>query len=164
MMSKTYTSYASQLIVINSSSASSGGVQREDVKHEEKTTMKTGHVIGLSVLTLGAIAVQELHAQANPPVYFVSEISEVTDPEAFKAVRERPAESGAASLKDFGGQYISRTENITALDGTAPKRFVIIRFDNGEKAKRWYNSAEQERFTEIRMKASKSHSFLVEGM
>ena len=126
--------------------------------------MKTGHLIGLSVLTLGAIAVQELHAQANPPVYFVSEISEVTDPEAFKAVRERPAESGAASLKDFGGQYISRTENITALDGTAPKRFVIIRFDNGEKAKRWYNSAEQERFTEIRMKASKSHSFLVEEM
>jgi uncharacterized protein (DUF1330 family) len=142
-------------------------VQREDVKHEEKTTMKTGHVIGLSVLTgltLGAIAVQELHAQAKPPVYFVSEISEVTDPEAFKAVRERSAESGAASLKDFGGQYISRTESITALDGTAPKRFVIIRFDSGEQAKSWYNSAEQKRFTEIRMKASKSHSFLVEGM
>jgi uncharacterized protein (DUF1330 family) len=129
--------------------------------------MKTGHVIGLSVLAgvaLGAIAIQGLHAQAKGPVYFVSDITEVTDPEGFKAVGERSTASGAASLKDFGGQYISRTESIIAMDGTAPKRFVIIRFDSVEKAKGWYNSAEQKRFTEIRMKTSKSRSFIVEGM
>ncbi len=129
--------------------------------------MKTGHAIALSVLAgvaLGAIMVQGLQAQAKSPVYFVSEINEVTDPQGFKAVAERSTTSGAASLKDFGGQYISRTEDIIAMDGTAPKRFVIVRFDSAEKAKDWYNSTGQKNFTEIRMKTSKSRSFIVDGM
>lgn len=129
--------------------------------------MKTRHLIGLSMLggiALGAIAVQGLHAQATPPVYFVSDIGEVTDPEGFKAVGGRSTERAAALLKDFGGQYISRTERIVAMDGTAPKRFVIIRFDSVEKAKGWYNSAEEKTINEIRMKTTKSRSFVVDGM
>ncbi len=52
--------------------------------------------------------IQGLHAQAKPPAYFVSDITEVTLP-----------------TDDFRGQYISRTEIITALD--------IIRFDSIER-------------------------------
>ena len=129
--------------------------------------MKTRHVIGLSMLAgvaLGAIVVQGLHAQAKPPVYYVGDISDVTDPEGYKAVGGRSAASAAALLKDFGGHYISRTDSITALDGTAPKRFIIIRFDSVEKAKGWYNSAEMKKVNEIRMKTTKSRSFIVEGM
>jgi uncharacterized protein (DUF1330 family) len=129
--------------------------------------MKTRHVIGFSMLAgvaLGAIAVQGLNAQAKPPVYFVADISEATDAEGWKAITGRSTASAEALLKDFGGRYVSRTDNITALDGIAPKRLVIIRFDSAEKANGWYNSPEQKKVNEIRMKTTKSRSFIVEGM
>lgn len=128
--------------------------------------MQTHHVIGLSMLAgvaLGAIAIQGLHAQAKPPVYYVVDISEMTDPEGYKAIGGRSDAAATQVFKDFGGQFISRTDNITALDGTAPKRFVITRFDSAEKATSWYNSPEQKKVTEIRMKTTKSRAFLVEG-
>jgi uncharacterized protein (DUF1330 family) len=57
----------------------------------------------------------------------------VEEPALERRVRER-ARTGIAAL---GGRYITRTENITALDGTPPKRFVVIQFDSVEKAKAW---------------------------
>jgi len=129
--------------------------------------MKTRHVIGLSMLAgvaFGAIAVQGLNAQAKLPVYWVGDISAVTNPEGDKANTERTTESAAALLKDFGGRYLSRTTKITALDGTAPKRFIIIAFDSAEKAKGWYNSPGQMKVNEIRMKTTKSRAFIVEGL
>ena len=129
--------------------------------------MRMRHAVGISVLVgvaLGVIVVQGLNAQAKPSVYFVADINEVTDVVAWRAVSGRPDASAAALLKDFGGQYISRTENIIALDGTPPKRFIITRFDSTEKAKTWYNSPEQQKVNENRIKNTKSRSFIVEGM
>src|SRR5450759_5273286 len=129
--------------------------------------MKPRYVLGLSMLAgvaFGAIAVQGLNAQAKPPVYWVGDISAVTNPEGDKANTKRTTESVVALLKDFGGRYLSRTTKITARDGTAPKRFIIIAFDSAEKAKGWYNSPDQKKVNEIRMKTTKSRSFIVEGM
>jgi uncharacterized protein (DUF1330 family) len=129
--------------------------------------MKTSHVIGLSMLAgiaVGAVAIQGLHAQAKPPVYFVADISEVTNPEAWKAVTGRPMPALDAIMKDFGGRYLARTDKITALDGAASKRYILIAFDSVEKAKGWYNSPEQKKVNENRIKNTKSHSFIVEGM
>ncbi len=129
--------------------------------------MKTRNVIGLSMLTgvaLGAIAIQGLNAQAKPPVYIAIDINAVTNPEADKTNTRRTTESAAALLKDFGGRYLARTTKITALDGTAPKRFIFIAFDSTEKAKGWYNSADQKKVNEIRFKSTKSRAFIVEGM
>jgi uncharacterized protein (DUF1330 family) len=128
--------------------------------------MKTRHVIGLSALAgiaLGAVAVQGLHAQAKPPVYYVVDIGEITDPAGYEAIGGRSNAAAVQAFQDFGGQFVSRTANITALDGTAPKRFIVTRFDSAEKATAWYNSAEQRKVNEIRMKTTKSRAFLVEG-
>jgi hypothetical protein len=59
----------------------------------------TGAAITFSV-TAGA-AVQGLHAQTAPPVYVVVEISDITDPEGFKA---GTAKSGPETLAPFGGR------------------------------------------------------------
>jgi len=129
--------------------------------------MKTSHVIGLSMLAgiaVGAVAIQGLHAQAKPPVYLVVDISEVTNPEDWKAVTGRPMTALDAIMKDFGGRYLIRTDKITALEGTASKRLILIAFDNVEKAKGWYNSAEQKKVNENRMKNTKSRAFIVDGM
>jgi uncharacterized protein (DUF1330 family) len=127
--------------------------------------MNRSIALGIAMLTgvaIGATAIQGLHAQSKAPgVYAVVDISEITDPEGFKAVTQRPA--GATTTVTMGGHYVTRTDKITALDGTAPKRFIVIAFDNMEKAQAWNNSAEQKKINDIRAKATKSRSFIVEG-
>jgi uncharacterized protein (DUF1330 family) len=128
--------------------------------------VKIQYTVALAMLAgvgLGGAAIQGLHAQAKPPSLVVIDINEVTDPEGFKAVSQRDRAVRAASLKKFGGHYIARTEKITALDGTAPKRFVIVAFDSAEKAQGWNNAAVQKENAAIRAKTTKSRSFIIEG-
>jgi uncharacterized protein (DUF1330 family) len=123
--------------------------------------------LGLTLLTgiaIGGAAISALHAQAKPPTYAVVDISEITDPEGWKAVTDRPNAAAAAVFKDLGGKYLARTGNITALDGAAPKRFVIIAFDSPEKAQAWNSAPAQKEINAIRVKTTKSRVFLVEGM
>jgi len=129
--------------------------------------MKINHKMALTLLggiALGAAAVQGLHAQAKPPSLVVVDISDITDPEGFKAVGGRSNAAAQAVFKDLGGSYIARTPNITALDGTPPKRFIIIAFPSMEKAQAWKNSPGQKEVDAIRAKTTKSRSFIVEGM
>jgi uncharacterized protein (DUF1330 family) len=66
----------------------------------------------------------ELRRQLN----FVAEIDEITDAKGFETLRKMgPANIAEAKMLD--GRYLTRTENITGLDGAAPKLFVLIAFD-----------------------------------
>ena len=127
--------------------------------------MKTQYTVALAMLAgvgLGGAAIQGLHAQAKPPSYVVVDISEVTDPDGYKVVAGgSPART--AAFKTFGAHYIARTQKITALDGTAPKRFIVIAFPSAEKAQAWNNSATQKEVNAIRDKTTKSRSFIIEG-
>jgi uncharacterized protein (DUF1330 family) len=66
-------------------------------------------------------------------------------------------------MKDSGGQFIIRTENITPSSGTPPKRFVVIAFDSMDKLKAWAASPLQKEVDAIREKSTKSREFFVEG-
>lgn len=79
------------------------------------------------------------------------------------AVAGRSTQAAAMLLKDFGGRFLVRTDNMTALDGTTPKRMAIIAFDSAEKAQSWYNSPAQKEVTATRIKTTKSRMFIVEG-
>ena len=125
--------------------------------------MKIRYVVTLAAaigLGLGSVALQGLHAQPKPPVYVVIEIDEITDIDGFKALLEM-APSNVVEVKDADGRYLVRTENITALDGTAPKRFLIIAFDNIAKAKAFSDKTKET--AAMRIKTTKSRSFIVEG-
>jgi uncharacterized protein (DUF1330 family) len=126
--------------------------------------MKTNHKLVLALVigvAAGGAVIQGLYAQATPPAYVIVDISKITDPEGFKAI---PAKAGPETLAPFGGKYIIRTEKITALDGTAPDRFVVIAFPSMEQAKAWKASASSKEVDAIRDKTTKSSQFLVEGM
>ena len=110
---------------------------------------------------VGGMAVQGLRAQTSPPSYVVVDISDITDPEGYKAIISKAAPS---SLAEFGGKYIIRTENIVPVEGVAPKRFVVIAFDNSDKTKAWLDSQNQKEARAIRDKTTKSRQFIVEGM
>jgi uncharacterized protein (DUF1330 family) len=129
--------------------------------------MKTHYTVALTMLAgigVGAVAVQGLHAQAKPPAIVVVDISDITDAEGFKAVGGRSNEAGMAVFKDLGGRYLARTQNITAIDGTPPKRFIVIAFPSVENAQTWKKSPAQKEVDAIRAKTTKSRSFIVEGM
>jgi uncharacterized protein (DUF1330 family) len=126
--------------------------------------MKIQHTVAFAVaaaLGLGAIAGRGLAAPPKAPVYVVVDINEITDADAFKDVLKMgPADIVEAKAAD--GRFIARTENVTPLDGTAPKGFVIIAFDNAKKAKLFYDNTKAS--NAMRMKATKSRAFLVEGL
>jgi len=121
-------------------------------------------VAAIAGVAFGGLAIHGIHAQAKPPVYAIVDISEITDPEGFKAIGQRTNEAASAVFKELGGRYLARSSEITALDGTAPKRFVIIAFDNAEKAQAWHNSSAQKPVNDVRIKTTKSRVFLVTGM
>ncbi len=124
--------------------------------------MKSYLGLGLAMLTgaaFGALAVGQLHAQGKPGAYVVVDLSEITNPDLFKTL----VPMAPAPVTAFGGQYIIRTDKITALDGAAPNRFVVISFDSVDKAKAWNDSAAQKEVNEIRIKSTKSRSFIVDG-
>jgi uncharacterized protein (DUF1330 family) len=121
--------------------------------------------LGLAILAgaaLGATAIKGLNAQTKPPTYVVIDIAEMTDPEGFKAVPASPA-AGAARTAALGGRYLIRTDTTTAVDGTPPKRFVVLAFENREKAQGWADAADVKEINTIRSKTTKSRAFIVDG-
>ena len=113
----------------------------------------------LSGFALGAFAVGALHAQATAPgAYVIVDINQINDPATFKTFLPKEPQTVAA----FGGRFLTRTNYITALDGVAPLRFAILAFDSVQKAQAWNDSAPQADLNAIRMKSTRSSSFIVE--
>jgi uncharacterized protein (DUF1330 family) len=121
-------------------------------------------VIGLAMLAgaaLGAAAVSELGAQGRPPGAFaIIDISDITDPEVFS---RQLLPKSTATLVPFGGQYVIRTDNITGIDGTPPKRLIVIAFNNPQTAKAWVGSAAEKEIGALRMKSTRSRVFIADG-
>lgn len=120
--------------------------------------------LGLAMLAgaaIGATAVNGLRAQNKAPgVYFVADVSEISDPAAFGPAVQKTGPIITAS----GGHVIARTENIVPLHGTPPKRFVIVGFDSMDAAKAWTNDPAMKELQPIIDKYSTQRRFLVEGL
>src|SRR5215475_1168497 len=74
-----------------------------------------------------------------------------------------PDELPTDILKPFGGQQLARTSKITSLDAAKPQaRVIIYRFDSAERAQTWYNSPDQKKINDTRMKSTKPRPFVVQ--
>jgi uncharacterized protein (DUF1330 family) len=69
----------------------------------------------------------------TPGAYAILDVSEVVDAPTMKSIVAK----AIGSVKAGGGQYLVRTDKITALNGVPPKRVVIIAFDSTDEAKAW---------------------------
>jgi len=112
----------------------------------------------LAGLTIGAVLTTALRAQSTPPAYVVAEVA-IHDTDAF--TRDY-APKVAGTLEPYGGRFLT-SGKLTALEGTAPQRFVIIAFDSIEKARRWYDSPDYQQLVPIRQKTATSTLFIAEG-
>jgi len=125
--------------------------------------MKIRHTIAIAVAVvgLGVIATWGLAAQAKRTFYVVIEVDEITDADGYKAMAKLSS-ANIAEAKYLDAHYLARTDNLAALDGITPKRFVMIAFDSMEKANGFYQNTKE--MTAMRIKATKSRAFIVEGL
>ena len=122
-----------------------------------------GLVVGVG---LGAAAVQGLHAQAKPPVYYVAEI-DVSNPEAYA---KEYAPKARAAIDKAGGKFLALAgagtsgAKVTALDGEPPKRVAIQVWPSLEQLQASFNSPDYQEARKIGAKYATFHSFAVDGL
>jgi uncharacterized protein (DUF1330 family) len=126
--------------------------------------MKTNRKLALAVLAGVAIGVagnSAIHAQQvkTAPGYVIAEV-DVTDPTTF----QKYAEKVPGTLAPFNGHYLVRGGKIQAVEGEAPKRFVVIAFESMEKAQGWEDSPAYDAIKPIRHSSAKSRVFITEGI
>jgi len=117
-----------------------------------------GAVVGFG---LGAVAVQAIHAQAKPPVYYIAEI----DIKNMDAYTKEYVPRAQAGIKAAGGRILAAGSKITAIEGAPPKSRVAVQvWDSVEKIQAWRNSAEFKEARRIGDKYAKFRAFAVEGV
>ncbi len=115
---------------------------------------------------LGALAVEGLHAQAKPPIYYIAEI-DVTNPDAYA---KEYAPKAQAIIKASGGRFLAiggaaaAGPKVTAFDGEAPKRVVLQQWDSMEQIQAWRDKPEYKELRKTGEKYAKFRSFAVEGL
>ena len=131
--------------------------------------MKSRYTVALSMVAgaaLGGAAIQGLHAQAKPPVYYVAEI-EVTNPEAYA---KEYAPKAQALIKAAGGKILAvggaaGGAKVTGFDGEPPKRAVVQVWDSMDKIEAWRNNPEYKALREdVGDKYAKFRSYTIEGV
>jgi uncharacterized protein (DUF1330 family) len=132
--------------------------------------MNTRSTVALSMfagVAIGAVAVQGLHAQAKPPVYYVAEI-DVTNPDAYA---KEFAPKAQAIIKAAGGRFVAiggtagtGAVKLTGFDGEPPKRAVVQVWDSMEKIQAWRANPEYIELRKIGDKYAKFRSFAIEGL
>ncbi len=126
--------------------------------------MKTQYMVTLAVVVgfaLGAVAVQGLHAQAKPPIYYIAEI-DVTNLDAYT---KEYAPKAQALIKASGGRLLAAGQKVTSIEGAPPKPRVAVQvWDSMEKIKAWRDSAEFKKLRAIGDKYAKFRAFTIEGL
>lgn len=93
-------------------------------------------------------------------VYSISSI-EVKDWDAYKEYMKKVP----SVIEKYGGKYIVRGGEILSDNTTwQPKRIVILEFPTTEDMNAFRNSEDYKPVAAIRLKASTSESFVVEGI
>jgi uncharacterized protein (DUF1330 family) len=126
--------------------------------------MKTNHKLALAVLvgvTIGVAGATAIHARQvkAAPGYVIAEV-DVQDPTTF----QKYSEQVPGTLAPFNGHFLVRGGKIQAVEGEAPKRFVVIAFDSMEKAQSWEDSPAYGAIKPIRHISAKSRVFIIEGV
>jgi uncharacterized protein (DUF1330 family) len=126
--------------------------------------VKTHCTIALSMLVgiaLGAIAVQSINAQAEPPIYYVAEI-DVTNLDGYL---KEYVPRDQANVKAYGGRILAAGTKVATIEGDPPKSRVAVQvWDSIESFQTWRDSAEAKAIRAVAHKYARFRSFTVEGL
>ena len=108
-------------------------------------------------MAIGGFAVQGLHAQAKPPVYYVAEI----DTSNLDGYMNAPL--AQASIKAAGGKIVAGGVP-KGVEGDPPKARVVVQvWESEEQIQKWRSSADYKKGREVGDKIAKFRSYIVPG-
>jgi uncharacterized protein (DUF1330 family) len=109
----------------------------------------------------GALAIEQLHAQAKPPVFYVAEIS-MKNADAYQ---QEYAPKAQALIKKMGGKTLAAGSNITAIEGAPPSsRVAVQQWESIEAIQKWRDSAEYKQIRQIGDQYATFRSYAVQGL
>nr|ACN58922.1 protein of unknown function DUF1330 [uncultured bacterium BLR7] len=135
-------------------------------RQTRRNTMKTAWNIalaGAAGLTLGAAGMAAYAAQTAPPMaYYVGNVQEVKDPEAYRAY----AGSVAGAIAPFGGKFIVRGAEPVILDASKkpPGYIVVIQFPSMKSLRDWWDSPAYAAIRPTRERLTTGQNYAVEGV
>ena len=126
--------------------------------------MKTRYTVAFAMLVgigIGAVAVEGLHAQAKPPVYYVAEI----DTTNLDGYMKDYAPLAQKTIREAGGRIVAAGP-AKSVEGDPPRaaRVVIQVWDNEEQIQKWRSSPDYKKAREIGDKLAKFRSFSLNGV
>ncbi len=122
--------------------------------------MRQAIILLLAGGVMGAAAVQAIHAQTKPPVYFIFE-NELMNREGY--TKEYVPEA-VATIKAHGGRLLAIGKT-TTFSGDPPKDSTgILVWDNMEQLEAWFNSPEYKKIRAVGEKYAKYRNFAVPGV
>jgi uncharacterized protein (DUF1330 family) len=126
--------------------------------------MKMNYKFVLAVLVgiaIGIAGVTTMHARQMKaaPGYVIAEV-DVHDATSF----QKYSSQVAGTLTPYNGHFLARGGKVVAVEGEAPKRFVIIAFDSVEKAQAWEDSPGYSAIKPIRHSSATSRVWIAEGL
>ena len=91
--------------------------------------------------------------------YVIADV-QLHDPEAFKPYSERVPDV----IARHGGSYLVRGGEVEVKEGDwHPKRIVVLRFEDMDAARRWYESPEYAELIALRQQSSTTNLLIVDG-
>ncbi len=122
--------------------------------------MRQAIILLLAGGVMGAAAVQAIHAQTKPPVYFIFE-NELMNRESY--TKEYVPEA-VATIKAHGARLLAIGKT-TTFSGDPPKDSTgILVWDNIEQLEAWFNSPEYKKIRAVGEKYAKYRNFAVPGV
>ena len=117
-------------------------------------------VLMLAGGAVGAAAVQGLHAQAKPPIYFVFD-NEISNREGY--TKEYLPEA-VATIKAHGGRVLAAGKPI-GFAGDPPKDTAgVLVWESMEQLNAWFNSPEYKKIRAVGEQYAKYRNFAVPGI
>jgi uncharacterized protein (DUF1330 family) len=92
-------------------------------------------------------------------VYFLAQISEVTDKEMYLSYIQQ----ASPIIQKYGGEYVFKSDKLTPMDGNWDiTRAILIKFENVETLKNCFKSEEYYKIKQLRENSVKSKAMIIE--
>jgi uncharacterized protein (DUF1330 family) len=92
--------------------------------------------------------------------YVIAEVT-ITDLPGYDAYRQMVP----ATVAKYGGKFVVRGGQLEMLEGNwAPKRLVVIEFENAERAKQWWASEDYREAKALRQRTAQTNMIVIEGV
>jgi uncharacterized protein (DUF1330 family) len=117
---------------------------------------------GVLGIVVGAASMAALAAGSAAPAYYVGNVQEVKDAEAYKVYASKVPDT----LNPFGGKFIVRGAEPVILDASKkpPGYIVVIQFPSMKNLRDWWNSPVYSSIRPIRERLTIGQNYAVEGL